>query len=48
MSAKYTPVTFDDFVLECLHYNVNIYNTNVLSLCREICFLARHLHENIQ
>ena len=24
MSAKCTPVTFDDFVSECLHYNVNI------------------------
>ena len=24
------------------------YNTNLLSLCREICFLARHLHKNIQ
>ena len=24
------------------------YNTTLLSLCREICFLARHLHKNIQ
>ena len=24
MSAKCIPVTFDDFVSECLHYNVNI------------------------
>ena len=24
ISAKRTPVTFDDFVSECLHYNVNI------------------------
>ena len=24
ISAKYLPVTFDDFVSECLHYNVNI------------------------
>ena len=24
ISAKYTPETFDDFVSECLHYNVNI------------------------
>ena len=24
ISAKCTPVTFDDFVSECLHYNVNI------------------------
>ena len=24
ISAKCTPVTFDDFVAECLHYNVNI------------------------
>ena len=24
ISAECTPVTFDDFVLECLHYNVNI------------------------
>ena len=24
------------------------YNTNLLSLCREICFEARHLHKNIQ
>ena len=23
-SGKYTPVTFDDFVSECLHYSVNI------------------------
>ena len=25
ISAKCTPVTIDDFVSECLHYNVNIY-----------------------
>ena len=25
-----------------------LYNTTLLSLCREICFLARHLHKNIQ
>ena len=24
------------------------YNTTLMSLCREICFLARHLFENIQ
>ena len=24
------------------------YNTTLLSLCRGICFLARHLHKNIQ
>ena len=24
MSGKSTPVTFDDFVSECLHYSVNI------------------------
>ena len=24
------------------------YNTTLLSLCREICFLVRHLHKNIQ
>ena len=23
------------------------YNTTLLSLCREICFPARHLHKNI-
>ena len=29
-------------------YNTIQYNTTLLSLCREICFLARHLHKNIQ
>ena len=24
------------------------YNTTLLSLCRQICFRARHLHENVQ
>ena len=24
------------------------YNTTLLSVCREICFPARHLHKNIQ
>ena len=24
------------------------YNATLLSLCRNICFLARHLHQNIQ
>ena len=24
------------------------YDTTLLSLCREICFLARHLHKNIE
>ena len=29
-------------------YNTIQYNTTLLSLSREICFLARHLHKNIQ
>ena len=28
--------------------NVIQYNTTLLSLCREISFVARHLHKNIQ
>ena len=31
-----------------IQYNTIQYNTTLLSLCREICFLARHLHNNIQ
>ena len=31
-----------------IQYNIIQYNTTLLSLCREICFLARHLHKNIQ
>ena len=31
-----------------LVYTVTVqYNTTLLSLCREFCFLARHLHKNI-
>ena len=29
-------------------YNTIQYNTTLLSLCREISFLARHLNKNIQ
>ena len=31
-----------------ISYNTIQYNTTLLSLCREICFLARHLHKNMQ
>ena len=31
-----------------IQYSTVQHNTTLLSLCREICFLARHLHKNIQ